>query len=781
MQARPTRTRAEHLFLLMSYITLAVASACLVWSEVGLLNETIFFGMAVGVLLVAAYLMEGRWALSARNANRLGTIIGLLALLSAARQAVQPPTDGPLTSMPWPTSMVPLLGPLLLVLLAVKLLRPKAIADHWWLQIIGLVCVSLGCTLAEDGVFAILMAVYMVLSLWCMSLFFLYRERSAHPSARPTEMPKWRQIVGWALPILAIGVVAFLTMPRSHAVWQVPKQQNRQESGISEEQELDLHHTGTLTLNPDIAFEVQVRNKNWQPKDDLPSDQRWRGPVYRVYVDGNWRRSNQVSPLRRRYDTVEFPPRLLDADQNQRSDRYFLDYSIKEKVGPIPFISDPYYMPPAESLKPGEYSLPVVTLIPDGTYGKWYMEYDGTLAPNPRQFNAEKGRYRQVTVPAPAQDLSHEIQSSYVDFRELRQSPDLKDLPEWTSKLLARLVNEKKLSHAAIEDRDPGTNYLSSSHHEEIARAITSYLATSPEFHYSLDLKQVDPKLDPTLDFLFNTKSGHCNRFASALALILRTLNIPTQVVLGYRGADSKGEGNYVVRQCYAHTWVEVLISRREPPLTPVSSPGPPRWYWLSLDPTPPDALDASSAATNRWWGPGLSFRKIYKNLFVNFSTDNRDEFFNDLWAAIEGLGQAIEREVTAGTTTGYLILAFFVLTILGSGLLLGRGARAVLRLWRKHRAKDPFSPQTEFYRRMLTILSKQGWKQAPHQTSREFADLVAQRLRARNDGTELSELIRRTASMFDRVRFGNEPMNELESSSIGSGLDRLANALSKS
>src|SRR5579871_4363930 len=162
MEARIERPRAEKLFLLSSYITLTVACACLVWSEIGVLNEIIVFAVVVGALIIASYFMEGRWTMSARAANRLGVVIGLFAMFSVARQMIYPPTEGPLTLMPWPTSMVPLLGPLLLVLLSVKLLRPKSIGDHWWLQVIGLVCVSLGCTLADDGVFAGLMATYLV-------------------------------------------------------------------------------------------------------------------------------------------------------------------------------------------------------------------------------------------------------------------------------------------------------------------------------------------------------------------------------------------------------------------------------------------------------------------------------------------------------------------------------------------------------------------------------------------------------------------------------------------
>src|SRR5207244_7733846 len=100
---------------------------------------------------------------------------------------------------------------------------------------------------------------------------------------------------------------------------------------------------------------------------------------------------------------------------------------------------------------------------------------------------------------------------------------------------------------------------------EKIARALERYLSDSGEYHYSLTLTKADPQLDPVADFLFNTKVGHCNRFATALAVMLRSIGIPAQLVLGFRGADALGNGNYAVRQCYAHSWVEVFVLRYDP------------------------------------------------------------------------------------------------------------------------------------------------------------------------------------------------------------------------
>ena len=80
-------------------------------------------------------------------------------------------------------------------------------------------------------------------------------------------------------------------------------------------------------------------------------------------------------------------------------------------------------------------------------------------------------------------------------------------------------------------------------HAEEVAKALRTYLAMSGQYSYSLNLERQDDRCDPAEDFLLNTKVGHCQRFATALALMLRSVGIPSRIVLGYRGFESDGFG----------------------------------------------------------------------------------------------------------------------------------------------------------------------------------------------------------------------------------------------
>ena len=92
------------------------------------------------------------------------------------------------------------------------------------------------------------------------------------------------------------------------------------------------------------------------------------------------------------------------------------------------------------------------------------------------------------------------------------------------------------------------------------------------DFKYTLDGPE-KPARDPLADFLFVRKEGYCEYFASAMAVMLRTLGIPARVATGFQsGYFNDVSGLYVVRASDAHAWVEGWIEGRG---------------WTTFDPTP--------------------------------------------------------------------------------------------------------------------------------------------------------------------------------------------------
>ena len=102
------------------------------------------------------------------------------------------------------------------------------------------------------------------------------------------------------------------------------------------------------------------------------------------------------------------------------------------------------------------------------------------------------------------------------------------------------------------------------------AVAIERFLRS--RYAYTLKLSG-KPGDDPLAHFLFETHAGHCEYFASAMTIMLRTLGIPSREVNGFLpGEYNDLAGDYIVRASDAHSWVEVYF---------------PGTGWVTFDPTP--------------------------------------------------------------------------------------------------------------------------------------------------------------------------------------------------
>lgn len=111
---------------------------------------------------------------------------------------------------------------------------------------------------------------------------------------------------------------------------------------------------------------------------------------------------------------------------------------------------------------------------------------------------------------------------------------------------------------------------------QEALEAIVRHLAT---FEYSLEDRR-ESRVDPIVEFVTVRQRGHCELFASALALLARSAGIPARVAVGYRVVEVNPiTGLSVVRDRHAHTWVEAWDGAR----------------WVTFDPTPAAELHATT------------------------------------------------------------------------------------------------------------------------------------------------------------------------------------------
>ncbi len=252
---------------------------------------------------------------------------------------------------------------------------------------------------------------------------------------------------------------------------------------------------------------------------------------------------------------------------------------------------------------------------------------------------------------------------------------------------------------------------------------MESYLRRN--FGYTLNLAG-KPGADPLAQFLFVTKAGHCEYFASAMAVMLRTLGIPSREVNGFLpGEFNDVAGDYIVRASDAHSWVEAYF---------------PGSGWITFDPTP--AANGTEAGLFSRFNLYLDWMQLNWNEWVvNYDfahqavmAKNVRQSSTDYSAALQRWFRRTEQRGMNGLTAWQrahpnLRLAFPVSLVLILVVLRFNWIRSFARwlsliLQMRKPATERNNPQlaSRLYAEMLRILEKRGFTRGDTQTPGEFA-----------------------------------------------------------
>ena len=161
---------------------------------------------------------------------------------------------------------------------------------------------------------------------------------------------------------------------------------------------------------------------------------------------------------------------------------------------------------------------------------------------------------------------------NYIVYSENRLEA-LKDVEEAKYLQLPRGID--KLENLAQKiTRDKQSN-------REKAEAIEQYLIKN--YTYSLSTSPPPEGVGPIEDFLFYSKKGYCEHYATSMVLMLRSADIPARIVTGFVGGEPNEYGGYIiVRQSDAHSWVEAAVDG----------------VWRRYDPTPPVLIKSQTTFT---------------------------------------------------------------------------------------------------------------------------------------------------------------------------------------
>jgi len=493
-------------------------------------------------------------------------------------------------------------------------------------------------------------------------------------------------------------------------------------------------------MNREKVFEVYAQTPAGEPVADLPGDLRWRVAHLQTYVEGSWKRDGNVRLQLAERAVIPISPA---ADPFRRlpdlgPDAIYLTFLAGPRLGRNQPLADPVAWKSAANS-------PVVGFASrDGPFQSWNQRPDGTFD----GLSVTK-QYVQAWVRPADFDQSPVLQTAGPPAGLNTPPTGLWALKTFAEDLLRRLVAETKLPPAALADRDPATGATDPARHAAIAKAMSDHFAHSGEFAYTLELTRKDKLIDPVEDFVLNTKAGHCQRFASALALTLRCLGISSRLVLGYRGLESRDDGWYDVREDHAHAWVEVLVPDTGPRLPPprVLIPGAAvaeadlhQYRWLIVDPTPGGAETVAESNGGLFDRVKEQWNETFKALLLAYNADSREK-------------TAEATRVLLVDDRGWLLL------VLGAaGVFAGR---RLVKRWRVKRAAAVARAAVPAYvLAMYDLLARHGTVRPPGQTPLEFAVEVADRLRGNPATAGVADVPVTLTEAYYAERFGLRPLS---------------------
>jgi protein-glutamine gamma-glutamyltransferase len=298
------------------------------------------------------------------------------------------------------------------------------------------------------------------------------------------------------------------------------------------------------------------------------------------------------------------------------------------------------------------------------------------------------------------------------------------------------------------------------------ARSIESYLRS--HYGYTLDLSGT-PQADPLAYFLFQKRAGHCEYFAAAMTVMLRSLNVPARYINGFQtGEYNDIAGDLVVRASDAHSWVEAYF---------------PGFGWLTFDPTPPsnDPPPGMFAQLSHYWD---WFELQWSEWVINYDflhqvtvAQSVGRFSRDWAERIRAEFAGVRRRTTdemklwqdrvsrssTGRTGFFVIfgLLFFAVLILRPEI-----RRRFMVLWRMRivpaREMTPHLATMQ-YGEMLRVLEGGGIRKTPAQTPMEFAAALP--------NGNLAEPVYELTSIYQAARYGGKPSDPQRASSL---IDRI-------
>lgn len=465
-------------------------------------------------------------------------------------------------------------------------------------------------------------------------------------------------LVAQAFPLM---IFLFVVVPRVAPLWEMKSDKRQAKTGMSDS--MAPGEVAELSRSDELAFRVQFIGKV------APRPERyWRGLTYSWYDGARWSQAlpHNISMA----EVVAYPSRFKPS----------------------------WYRQLENAAEGASYQYRVIL---EPTSREWLY---AMATPFIEQNNiGVVSDYRLINAGPVTDTLSYTVES-------FTRMPHGIEAPRWEKEFNLRLP-ENGNPRARAQARAWRAEVKSDS--EYISRVMRMFRQQA--FFYTLKPPPLGP--DQVDDFLFRTRAGFCEHYASSFVVLMRAAGIPARIVAGYQGGEESPLGTHLlVRQYDAHAWVEVWL---------------PESGWVELDPTAmvaPERIE--SGLEQALQSQGSEFASAFKDALgvsrfpILKQLASAMDYIEFNWASLvlgyDGMTQTELLEKWLGKVSPLRIALLIAAGVGLIGLFF-----AILLLWRGR------SPSLEWwqkeYWRLHSGLRKRGIQVPDHPAPGRLVELVSE------------------------------------------------------
>jgi transglutaminase-like putative cysteine protease len=613
---------------------------------------------------------------------------------------------------------------LVLFLQVAKLYQEKKDKDYLYLIILSFLQILAASSLTIDISFVATLFLFLVALVSTLMSFDMYRsERATTLQPEDIDAPLTGMSVWATIWIVLTGVVLFLVIPRvGTGYFTRAAAQSLLVSGFTDR--VQLGEIGEVKRSSAVV--MHARQISGIPFAVV----KWRGVTLDRFDGHNW-----IKTDRRHVN--------LDASPDN-------EYWIR---------------PVVETRDTARYEILLEPLATSALFGPYQVR---SISGNLQGVEIDNDDSFYVRFPS-ARRTQYGVLSEVPNRSRMRDpGPDEEPIPKDISRRYLQLPKDidPRIFQLAADITTRGKSTI------DKASLVESYLKRN--YKYTLNLTWA-PGPQPVTTFLFQSKSGHCEYFASAMAILLRAAGIPARLVNGFLMGEYNPVGqDYIVRESDAHAWTEVYVPGRG---------------WMEFDPTPPDP-NQKKLNLARQFSQYLDAMELFWNSYVIvYDSGAQLQLFRSAQDRVQSIQAALRQKGDQWIVQGqqfsgksaarithlvqnsvFWVLALFCV-FTGAAYKQRRLLRTQLQIWRVRRGLGTVNEDVveQMFYRAARIAGGQTRKRRPAETWREWIFGLPD-----PDGRSI---LTRALEIFEKAKYGRASVSAADFAILDESLRKLRSA----